>query len=294
MSAIADSLPLSRGYVSPDPNIVEVLGDVSQQTYWCYLKPNAPRVFTRELLAVLGNLQREFSMQPRAVPAVGVDMQYRILGSRIPGVFNLGGDLNLVLELVGRRDREALHEYGRACVELIHTTATAGGRMPTTSIAVVEGQALGGGLEAALACDVLIAERGCKMGFPEVLFNMFPGMGAYPLLTRRVGAGVAARIIRSGKTYVAQELHELGVVDVLVDKGEGVSAASNYISRHRRRARGLHAFARSIEVETPLVRENLFETLDIWVDCAMDLSRSDKRLMAAFAKAQDNLVRYAV
>lgn len=290
MSAIADSLPLRRGYVSPDPNLVEVLGDVSQQTYWCYLKPNAPRVFTRELVDVLTGLQREFGTQPRAVPAVGVDVQYRILGSRIPGVFNLGGDLNLVLDLVERRDREGLYDYGRACVELVYATATAGSRMPTTTIAVVEGQALGGGLEAALACDVLIAERGCKMGFPEVLFNMFPGMGAYPLLNRRVGPGVAARIIRSGKTYVAEELHELGVVDVLVDKGEGVSAASDYISRHRRRARGLHAFARSIEVETPLVPDKLFETLDIWVDCAMELSRADKRLMSAFAKAQDALV----
>lgn len=291
MSAIANSLPSPRDYSRWDPDVVELFCDGSQEIFWCYLKPEAPRVFTPELLHLLGSVQEEFRARPRSVPAVGVDMQYHVLGSKIPGVFNLGGDLSLVLELVERQDREGLLDYGRACVEFVYSTATVGERSPTTKIAIVEGRALGGGFEAALACDVLIAERGSKMGFPEVLFNMFPGMGAYPLLIRRVGPGVAARIIRSGRTYSAEELYELGVVDVLAEKGEAVSATSAYISRHRRRARGLYAFAKSVQVETPLQRNHLFETLDIWVDSALELSHADRRLMTAFARAQENILQ---
>ena len=56
-----------------------------------------------------------------------------------------------------------------------------------TTVALLEGDALGGGFECALSCDVVIAEKHVKAGFPEVLFNMFPGMGGMSFLARRVG-----------------------------------------------------------------------------------------------------------
>src|SRR3972149_4441233 len=61
-----------------------------------------------------------------------------------------------------------------------------------TTISLVQGDALGGGFETALSSDVIIAEQSAAMGLPEVLFNLFPGMGAYSLLTRRIGRGGAA------------------------------------------------------------------------------------------------------
>ena len=62
-----------------------------------------------------------------------------------------------------------------------------------TTIALLEGDALGGGFESALSCDVVIAEKHVKAGFPEVLFNMFPGMGGLSFLSRRVGRKVVQR-----------------------------------------------------------------------------------------------------
>ena len=58
---------------------------------------------------------------------------------------------------------------------------------------------MGGGFEAALAGNVLVAERGTRLGFPEVLFGLFPGMGAYTLLRRRVDAVTAEKIILNAK-----------------------------------------------------------------------------------------------
>ena len=59
------------------------------------------------------------------------------------------------------------------------------------------------------------------MGLPEILFNLFPGMGAYSLLARRLGMKKAEEMILSGKIFEARELHEMGVVDMIVPSGEG-------------------------------------------------------------------------
>ena len=89
-------------------------------------------------------------------------------------------------------------------------------------MALLEGDALGGGLECALSCDFVIAEKHVKAGFPEVLFSMFPGMGGMSFLARRVNRSVANEMVRTGRQYTALELLELGVIDQVVDTGEGV------------------------------------------------------------------------
>ena len=100
-------------------------------------------------------------------------------------------------------------------------------RMPNssmTTISLIQGEALGGGFESALSSNVIIAERRARMGFPEILFNLFPGMGAYSLLSRRLGMKRAEDMIFSGRIYTAEELHEMGVVDLLVEDGTGETA----------------------------------------------------------------------
>ena len=91
--------------------------------------------------------------------------------------FNLGGDLELFSQLIRDNNRERLLAYARRCIEGVHHLHTGfGGDVRT--IALVQGDALGGGLEMALACHTIVAEEGVDMGLPEVLFGLFPGMGA--------------------------------------------------------------------------------------------------------------------
>ena len=104
------------------------------------------------------------------------------------GVFNLGGDLALFREAIARHDRETLVAYGRNCVDNLYPWSR-NCDLPLTTISLVQGEALGGGFECALSASVLIAEESSRMGFPEILFNLFPGMGAYSFLTRKVGRG---------------------------------------------------------------------------------------------------------
>ena len=84
---------------------------------------------------------------------------------------------------------EALIAYGESCVRILHRNMNCLG-LPMVTIGVAQGDALGGGFESLLSFNVIIAERGAKFGFPENIFGLFPGMGAYSLVARRVGAQV--------------------------------------------------------------------------------------------------------
>jgi len=92
-------------------------------------------------------------------------------------------------------------------------------------IAAVEGFALAGGLEIALACDIIVASREAKLGIPEVGVGLFAGAGALLRLPRRVGLGQAALLALTGKPISGEEGHRIGLVDRLVDTGSALTEA---------------------------------------------------------------------
>ena len=146
----------------------------------------------------------------------------------------MGGDLAFFADRIRAQDRAALAAYARACIEVVYNNATALD-LPIVTIALVQGDALGGGFEAALSCHVVVAEKRAKMGLPEILFNLFPGMGAYSLLARKLDPARAERMILSGRVYEAAELHDMGLVDLLAEDGEGEDVVRHYIARNARR-----------------------------------------------------------
>ncbi len=91
--------------------------------------------------------------------------------------------------------------------------------LPVPAVAAVEGYALGGGLELALSCDLVVAGTGATLALPEVGVGVIPGGGGTQLLTRRVGWSRAASMIFTGRRLGAQEGRDLGVVDELVEAG---------------------------------------------------------------------------
>jgi len=119
-------------------------------------------------------------------------IEYVVLASGMPGVFNLGGDLDLFKQLISDKDKQGLLRYGRACIDVLYRNYV-GHELPVTTISLVQGECLGGGFEAALSSDVIVAERSARFGFPEILFNLFPGMGAYSFLDRKIGSKAHAQ-----------------------------------------------------------------------------------------------------
>ena len=211
---------------------------------------------------------------------------YYVAGSNVPGVFNLGGDLALFQMLIRSRDRDALLEYGRRCIDCIYPRIRHYGSTTLTTISLVQGDALGGGFETALSSDVIIAEESATMGLPEILFNLFPGMGAYSLLARRVGMKAAKELILSGRMMKAYELHEMGIVDVLAANGEGEKAAHEWIRKNDRRRVGMQAVHRCRDHLQPITREEMDGIVEVWVDAALQLEDKDLKMMKRLVGAQ--------
>ena len=276
-----------RGTLHPQPSgfcQLTTYFDPHSQIAWGYMHAEPRPCFTptllRELLA-WGNGLVDAIDDPEQTGA-----KYFVVASRVPEIFSLGGDLDLFMRLIETRDREALYHYAIACIDCSYAMHSHLNRPNVTSIALVQGQALGGGFESALAANVLIAERGAKMGLPEILFNLFPGMGAMSFLGRRVGHHVAEKIIRSGKVYLAEELHEMGVVDVLAEVGEGEAAVYEHVRREEKSRNGILALRAAREVSQPVPYEELVRITEIWVDAALRLQPKDLRMMERLVSRQ--------
>ncbi len=215
-------------------------------------------------------------------------IEYVILASGMPGVFNLGGDLDLFKQLIGAKDRQGLLRYGRACIDVLYRNYI-GHELPVTTISLVQGECLGGGFEAALSSDVIIAERSARFGFPEILFNLFPGMGAYSFLDRKIGSKGAESLITSGKIYSADEMLTLGVVDIVADDGAGEAEVNALIKQRGRSRNGLAALASVRRRVHGISFEELLDVVQIWVDSALRINPRDLKLMHRLVSRQNVL-----
>jgi len=218
-------------------------------------------------------------------------IRYSILGSLTLFVFNLGGQLDLFRSLIRRGDSDLLRRYAKSCIDVI-AQRVSHFNIDIPTITLIQGDALGGGFEAALTSDVIIAERNTLMGFPEILFNLFPGMGAYSLLARKIGTNLAEKIILSGKMYKAEELFEMGLVDGLAEEGAGEQALDDYLRKQERRGNGFHAIQRVRRRYNPVTYEELIDITDIWVEAALKLTEKDLKVMDRLVRSQErNFVR---
>lgn len=212
-------------------------------------------------------------------------VQYFVFGSDIPGIYSLGGDLALFGDRIRVQDRDALTAYAHLCVDVIYANSVAFNQ-PIVTIGLVQGDALGGGFESALSYDVLIAERSAKLGLPEVLFNLFPGMGAYSFLSRKLDPARAEAMIMSGRIYTGAELHAMGVVDVLAEDGEGEDAVRDYVARNGRKFNSQQALLRTRRRVVPITEAELRDVVEIWVEAAMQLGEAELRKMDRLVSAQ--------
>lgn len=282
--------------LQPDDNSYTQLTtylDTHNGIAWGYMHAEPRPCYTYVLLtdfmkwfADLSNLI-DSSLQQDAV-------SYAVIASSVPGVYNLGGDLKLFHQLIKENDRASLLRYARACIDPLYMIAAHLNRPNLKTITLVQGDALGGGFECALSGNTLIAERGCKMGFPEILFNLFPGMGALSLLGRRIGHQKAEQIILSGRLYLAEELYEMGVVDVLAEPGEGERAVYEFVRKESRARNGALALRAAREVSQPISYDELMRIAEIWVDAAFRLGEKDLRMMERLISRQTGKVENPV
>ena len=287
--AVPESMHASAVPIAPSFEEMITEHDRARKVLWQYMRPKDRPSFTPGLLR---DMTRTLDCVEAAFVASSgrkLDIAFLVLASLIPGIFNLGGDLPHFIRAIEQQDREQLSWYARVCAIGQHRRAI-GMNLPICTVALVQGDALGGGFEAALAHDVIIAERSANFGLPEVLFNLFPGMGAYSFLVRRVEPARAERIILSGRIWSAEELYDLGIVDRLADDGAGVEAVHDFIDEFERAAPARRALLRARRIVNPVGLHELTEISELWVEAALQLGSSDLRRMRHLARAQDRRI----
>ena len=232
-------------------------------------------------LAAMGELQQMLS-DISANPGL---LRHFVMTSDVPRVFNFGGDLALFVLLVRAGDVESLKLYGQRCVDLVWWMENAAHLGIHTTV-LSQGDTLGGGLESVLPFHKVIFEKSANAGFPEVLFNLFPGMGAWDFTIRKAGFAVANEMILSGRLYSAEELHYRRLVDVVAEDGEGEAAIERVVHDVDQRHRGTMAALRAQRLAAPIRYETLSAIVDLWAASALGLTDRDLRLMERLARAQ--------
>lgn len=260
--------------------------DPQHRAIWCYYNPRIRPCFSatmlRELRLVQQGIIDYFAAKDKDEEPL---IRYQILHSQIPGIFNLGGDLALFSQLIRQKNRSLLHDYAKRCIDVCYLNSI-NLNLPITTISLVEGSALGGGFESALSSNILIATEDAEMGFPEIRFNLFPGMGAYSLLARHLGMRTAEQIITSGETYSARRLHEMGIVHRLAKPGQGIECVEDFMRKHSLLGNGFRALQQVRQYYNGMNYRELEVIVELWVDAAMRLEEKDLRLIDRLVKAQ--------
>lgn len=275
--AIAPAMPRFRF----DQAELEVSWKEDTGTLWSFMTPTARPAFTHSLLRDLDSWQQEIQ---RAF-ANNDTLKYLVLGSRFPGAFNLGGDMEFVAARAEARDIGSLIAYGNTCIDILYQNVVSLD-LPIVTIALIQGDAFGGGFEVALSFDVIVAERGTRFSFPDHAFGMFPGVGAHVFLTRKLNAVQAERLMLSGRTYTAEDMYELGLVHVLAEPGKGEQAVAEYVAHHGKRQTGQYGIYRAAREINPITIDELRRVVNIWAETAVRLSPHNIKLMRRLAALQ--------
>lgn len=237
--------------------------------------------FTPALVQEFRGLVDELQDRRTATP-----LNYAVVQSADPAYFSMGGDLRFFRDCIQRRDAAALREYSMRCLDLLESWS---GRLKdtTTSIALIQGRALGGGFEMALSTDYLIAEEHSSFGFPEIMFGLFPCTGAMGLLSNRIGARQAERMMTNKKIYSATELYDMGLVDEVCATGEGELAVERFIANHSSRLKARLKVQQSRCRHTALDHAEGVRIVEDWVETAMCLSADELRTMDMLIMMQE-------
>ncbi|WP_313079593.1 crotonase/enoyl-CoA hydratase family protein [Atlantibacter sp.] len=250
-----------------------------RRTVWMMLRAQPRPCFNHALIEEIMNLGY-------LVQKSEYKVDFWVTGSLVPGIYNAGGDLHFFVDCIRNGRREALRAYARACVDCVHA-ASRGFDTGAISLAMVEGSALGGGFEAALAHHFVLAQRDARLGFPEVAFNLFPGMGGYSLVARRAGMRLAENLIFTGESHTAEWHQQNGLVDELFEPGQGYIATRTFIDTLQPRLNGVRAMLRARQRVLRLPRAELMDITEDWVEAAFCLEPKDIAYMERLVLLQD-------
>src|SRR6266851_7861527 len=148
-----------------------------------------------------------------------------IIASRRKSVFSAGADLRELYHGAASLPEKERFARLREFLERIHAVLNTIDASPMIMIAAVHGICFGGGLELALACDIIIADKMARFAFPELRLGLIPGFGGIPRLKRDLGNALVRDLLLTGRSINAARAHSAGLVSQLAAEGEVLRAA---------------------------------------------------------------------
>lgn len=163
------------------------------------------------LVSALGDLERE--------------AHALIIHSELKSGFCAGADLRELYQRSQTMNKADALSGVRDFLERIHRVLNRIDASPLTTIAAVHGVTFGGGLELALVCDLIIADKMARFCFPELRLGLIPGFGGIPRLKRDLGNSVLRDLLLTGRSFNANKAQQVGLVSQMVAEGEALRAA---------------------------------------------------------------------
>lgn len=218
-------------------------------------------------------------------------LKYIASTSLHPEVYNMGGDLPFFFKNIMSQNREVLTDYAHSCVEAVYNIYNNFG-LPVVSVALVEGNAYGGGFECVAAHDIILADNKANFCLPENKFNLFPGMGAYSFLFRKLNFKTASEILYTGKVYNATEMKEVGMINEVFTGRDGFSNMIKYIQKGNYNF--FYNHYKCIKKVFPLQKSELIDITNSWVNACLNLDEASLRRMELIINAQNRKLKQKV
>ena len=264
--------PTTRRFVEAGPlTQMSVWYETGRNVLWMMLHTNPRPCFNPQLL-------KDVATVIQAAKTSNLPIDFWVTGSTIPGIYNAGGDLSYFVEHIRSGDRGPLMGYARACIDIIHEAMTGFG-VGAITISMIEGTALGGGFEAALAHEYVFAQSGSMLGFPEIAFSLYPGMGAYSLVARKAHMRVAEELISTGVAQTAEWHYSKGLVDRVFEPGDAYVSTRSFIDTMKPKLNGIRAMLRARRRVLPVTKSELLDITEDWVESAFKLTSKDLAYM---------------
>jgi enoyl-CoA hydratase len=154
-----------------------------------------------------------------AIPEIALSTSACIIASARPGGFCAGADLKELYHGALPLPKTKRAAGVRSFLRRIHKVLNAIDEAPFITFAAVHGLCMGGGLELALVCDQIVADKMARFGFPELRLGLIPGFGGIPRLRRDVGNSLIRDLLFTGRTIKAESAHQAGLVAHLAGEG---------------------------------------------------------------------------
>ena len=264
---------------------IELAYEADIRTLWITLKPEPKPVFTLPIIASVRKVQRSImKLWGEAPESPILFFAYRGVGP----VFSLGGDLDFYLDCLATNDRAGLQQYADLAVEVISLNSSGLNGM-AVSLSTVHAKALGGGIDPARACNIMIGETSATFSYPEINYNHFP-ISAVPILSRHTGSIQAERILMSGEEYTAEQFCERGAIDAVVADGNGEEWIRNYAKRNLPTQRARVALFAAFSRRAGDLAADLAEASNAWVNHIMKLKPLEISKLQRIAQAQERML----